>query len=278
MKPLRITNIQRGCVYDGPGVRTTVFLKGCSLRCPWCCNPETQSFEEEYFINDERCFYLQGGKSELCRSCVRLSGTIPVEECPFGVAEKASVDYNIDSLLQLLLRDEALYNESKGGVTISGGEPLFYAEELIILLKQLKGRGINVAIETSLVAPKSFLEMLVGYINYFIVDLKLQPQMKLNDSAYVQSINSMISLLDYEHCIFRVVFVNQMIEEKDLVLKRLQQFRIGKLELLLCHNLALKKYYKLSHANTDYTANKESARIFADFLKDNNIDVSILSV
>lgn len=278
MKPLRVTNIQRGCVYDGPGVRTTVFLKGCPLRCPWCCNPETQSFDEEFFINDGKCLLLQGRVSEMCKSCERLDGNIAVNDCPFGVVENTSIDYDAEKLLQILLRDETLYKESNGGVTFSGGEPLYYIEELSDLIKQLKCRGINVVFETSLVAPFSYFEMLAGLIDCFIVDLKLQPQMKLYDTAYAQNIGSRLSLIDYAKLLFRIVFVNQMLDVKELVLNRLQQFGIGELELLLCHNLASYKYKKLLLESVDFSANIKSANIFADYLKGNNISVNILTV
>lgn len=74
MKSLEVTNIQRGCVYDGPGVRTTVFLKGCSLCCPWCCNPETITREDAFYIDNSKCLKYQGISSSICNACEKYGG------------------------------------------------------------------------------------------------------------------------------------------------------------------------------------------------------------
>lgn len=278
MRPLRVTNIQRGCVYDGPGVRTTVFLKGCPMRCPWCCNPEAQTFEEDYFINDDKCLCLKGHMSKLCETCERVNGNRSIRECPFGVAEKTSIDYEPETLLQLLLRDKDLYKESKGGVTFSGGEPLYYAEELSELIRLLKKQDISLALETTLVAPTPYIEMVDNYIDNYIVDLKLQPQMMLYDATYIKNISAMLSKIGMARCIFRMVFVQQMDEFKEKIASVLHRLNINEIELLLCHNLASKKYEKLGLNATDFSANRSVANIFADYLNDNNVTNNILSV
>ena len=172
MKQLRVTNIQSGCVYDGPGVRTTVFLKGCSLHCPWCCNPETISYEKQWFIDDRKCVSRQGLCSELCNPCVRLNGVRSIHSCPYGVAEPAFHDYSPEKLLEILLKDNELYKESHGGVTFSGGEPLLQSEELVNLLNLLKGFGIHIAIETTLFASTEALAVVLPYVDFYIIDLK----------------------------------------------------------------------------------------------------------
>ena len=238
MKPLRITNIQRGCVQDGPGVRTTVFLKGCSLRCPWCCNPEAISFDEQFYLNDEKCLLQKGILSRICDICERNGGAHSITDCPFGVVEAVSADYNIDSLIEILIKDVSLFQETRGGVTFSGGEPVLYAQELLPILTKLKENDINIAFETTLVVPDENISLLRPYVDYWIVDLKLQPQMKLYNEEYFSLISDNLYSISYTNIWFRMVFVDNINEERKMVINRLHRLGVEKLELLCCHNIA----------------------------------------
>ena len=131
---VRITNIQHFCLHDGPGIRTTVFLKGCNLKCPWCCNPENIDFE--------------------------------IQNC-FGR------DISLNDLEKELLKDELYYSVNDGGVTFSGGEPLLQIKELVDLLKSLNSKKINICFETALFTNQSLLEMAIPYVDEFIVDVKI---------------------------------------------------------------------------------------------------------
>lgn len=136
-----ITNIQRFSLHDGPGIRTTVFLKGCSIRCPWCSNPENINHQIEKYVKDgKEGFY---GK-----------------------------EYSVDEVLKEVLKDKIFY-EDNGGVTFSGGEALLYAKELLPLMEQIKQNNISIAVESSLFVPSSYLEMVIPYVDYFYVDLKV---------------------------------------------------------------------------------------------------------
>ena len=136
-----ITNIQRSSLHDGPGIRTTVFLKGCSIRCPWCSNPENINHQIESYVKDgKEGFY---GK-----------------------------EYSVDQVLKEVLKDKIFY-EDNGGVTFSGGEALLYAKELLPLMQQIKQNNISIAVETCLFVPSAYLEMVIPYVDYFYVDLKV---------------------------------------------------------------------------------------------------------
>ena len=209
---LRVINIQRGCVYDGPGVRTTVFLKGCSLHCPWCCNPETISYEEQWFIDDRKCVLRQGRSSQLCAPCERQDGTRSIQSCPYGVVEPTSYDYSTEELLEILLKDKELYKESHGGVTFSGGEPLLQSEELVTILSKLKGLNVHIVLETTLVASEKAINLVLPYVDLYIIDLKLQPQMKLSDRSYLGSIKNKLSLMRDKQKCFRLVFVDEVFD------------------------------------------------------------------
>ena len=277
MRPLRITNIQRGCVYDGPGVRTTVFLKGCLLRCPWCCNPETQTPEKSWFIDNDKCLKYKGISSGICCNCERNNGHVSIEKCPFGVTEETSVDYDFETLVPLLLKDKDLFDKTKGGVTISGGEPLLQVESLTPLLVKLQEQGVHISIASSMVAGYNDIKELLPYVNHWIIDLKLQPSLFLNDDSYFQRIVKAINLLSKEVITYRMVFINEMFEERFLILKRLEEIGVSEMEVLLCHNLGQKKYKKLSMINIDYSANKTKAEQFVLFLNNNLVLAKLLT-
>lgn len=139
-----ITNIQRMCMNDGPGIRTTVFLKGCNLHCPWCANPENiRLIPEEYEKNGIRGIY---GKS-----------------------------YNLDEVYQNILKDIGFW-EKEGGVTFSGGEPLMHMDYLEPLMQRLKESHVHIVMETALFVEKEYVIKAIPYVDMFIVDMKiLQP-------------------------------------------------------------------------------------------------------
>ncbi len=140
-KDILVTNIQRMCFHDGPGIRTTVFLKGCNLHCPWCANPENIDAALQPYIRD-------------------------------GVSDIYGRYYSVDELLTFVLKDRCFY-EDGGGVTFSGGEPLLWAERILSLLKALNESNINVAVETALQVDRSLWEVATEYIDHYIVDIKL---------------------------------------------------------------------------------------------------------
>lgn len=278
MKPLRVTNIQRGCVYDGPGVRTTVFLKGCSLRCPWCCNPETQLFEEEWFVDNEKCLKNRGIPSALCLNCVRYGGKETENSCPFGVAEKTSNDYESNELFDILLKDFSLFTQTNGGITFSGGEPLLYSNSILPLLVNLKAFGVSIALETSLTSPLDSIRLLLPYVDYWIVDLKLQPQLLLYDLNYLNRIKNNLDILRDKYVLYRMVFVDKMLEDTKTVIDCLKQLGVESVELLSCHDLGEKKYLKLSRKFCSYSADQTNTSLFARILNNNGIKSSLLAI
>lgn len=278
MKLLKVTNIQRGCVYDGPGVRTTVFLKGCTLRCPWCCNPESISYDDEWFLDNDKCLLIKGRSSKYCELCERNNGSKSINECPFGVAIPTSDYYNIEELFDILIKDVSLYFSTNGGVTFSGGEPLLNAETLIPLLKMLFEKRIHVAFETTLLSPPHHLSSVSSYVNCFLVDLKLQPQLYLNNHKYIEVMKERLNHIRDKDIYFRMVYVDDMKNKKESVLYLLKMLNVDKIDILLCHSLGKKKYEKLSMEFVDYSANRENAKLFCGFLMDNGICSDLLTV
>ena len=175
---LRITNIQRFSLHDGPGIRTTIFLKGCAAKCPWCANPEnidfftTFSFDEKKCIKDKghcflnkECPILRGNKSEAFNNdCI--------SKCKAGALSIVGENISAKYLLSEILKDKEYYG-TNGGVTFSGGEVLLQTDSLIEILQELKEKHINVAIESSLFAPFENVKKIIPYVDYYIVDVKI---------------------------------------------------------------------------------------------------------
>lgn len=159
-----IFNIQRFCISDGPGIRTTVFFKGCPLRCVWCHNPESQSLKKETLFYKNKC--------TLCGRCKDL--TIDDESffCFNEAKEICGKKYTSDDVLKEVLKDKAFYKNSGGGVTLSGGEPLFQPEFALELLRKLKENNIHTAVETCGFADKSKIMQIAKYTDLFLFDFK----------------------------------------------------------------------------------------------------------
>lgn len=277
MNKLSVSSVQRGCVFDGPGVRTTIFLKGCTLHCPWCCNPENISFNDENFIDDEKCIFLNGMDSQICIDCERRTGKRSISKCPFGVSVPVAEDLDATEVFDLIDRDKDVFGE-KGGVTFSGGEPLMQAKQLVPTLQLCKVDKIHILFETTLFVKAEMLEAVLPYVDGFIVDLKLQPEQG-DISKYIEIVRNNLAIIGCGiTTYYRLVFVDSMFNAKGEVLRLLKLLRVSAIELIKCHNLGKKKYENLHEENYDFTANDSLYQQFADFLAKNKIEVSLLKI
>ena len=176
-------NIQRFCLKDGPGIRTTLFLKGCPLRCVWCHNPEGQSPSPELIFRGDRCVScgaclgLCGARvaagdgitvdREACISCGRCA-----EVCPADACEVCGKTEDVSRLFGVMSRDKKYYENSGGGVTVSGGEPLAQPEALLSLAHLFAAEGIHFAVETSGCGDAGALLELASLGTLFLYDIK----------------------------------------------------------------------------------------------------------
>ena len=274
---IRIANIQRGCVYDGKGIRTTVFLKGCSLQCPWCCNPETINIDTDYYIDESKCFVNRGIESDLCSQCERKGGRFTIEHCRFGVCTPTSTDNDLEEVYNELSRDFDLMKESEGGVTFSGGEPLLQIRRYEKLCKQLKKDDIQIAFETTFVVSEDLFLIALDCADCFILDLKLQPSHKLyKDQKYIEMLSKRLDSCRKRAVPlqYRLVFVDNMADDLDYIVQVLYRLSIGKIELLKCHNLGKPKYERLGMKNIDCTATDYLFNQFACDLNNYKIEVT----
>lgn len=166
-----VTNVQRFSLHDGGGIRTVVFLKGCPFRCPWCCNPENLSTEPEVSLRERLCIHCSprpgGGPC----------ATAP-EDCPTGAKELLGRSRTVDELVAEVERDRAFYEESGGGVTVSGGECLLRQDFLCAFLEACRAAGLSTAVETTLALPLAGPARLVAACDVLLVDFKIADRAK----------------------------------------------------------------------------------------------------
>jgi len=188
-----IFDIQRFCVHDGPGIRTTVFVKGCPLRCIWCHNPESQKKELSIAYYENKCVLCGACVAACKQGCHSLIQTDGVTQnppkhvfnrekcvkcgacaaaCPSGALEALGRMASVDEILSEVERDKVFYKNSGGGLTVSGGEPLMQLEFLLELLKKAKEKGIHTCIETCGFATKEAIKSIVPYTDIFLFDIK----------------------------------------------------------------------------------------------------------
>ena len=181
-----IFDIKKFALHDGPGIRTTVFLKGCPLRCAWCHNPESQSPKRELIVRPQRCIRcgacvvlcepgaLSVGKIgprvnlRLCSACGACQ-----DACNAEALQVVGKAVTVVEVLAEVLKDEAFYRQSKGGVTFSGGEPLAQPNYLLELLKESKRAGLHTTVDTCGYTPWKNIEKILPFADLFLYDIKL---------------------------------------------------------------------------------------------------------
>lgn len=248
MNRITVSNIQRLCVNDGPGVRTVVFLKGCTLQCPWCCNPETIHVNKFLVFDKGLCSYPE--KKSYCCNCERFGGKLKMTDCPIHAFEATETQYTSDELLQILLKDEVTY-QNGGGVTFSGGEPLLQIHALLSVLQELKSRCVHIAFETTLYVPSEYFEEALPLVDYWLVDLKFQFGYAVNNDfvvskdAFERNLQNLQQNVATGRIRYRLVLMHEAIKNAETLVQKLNEHKIGEIELLECHSLAENKYRQL---------------------------------
>jgi len=251
---VNVTNIQRMCFHDGPGIRTTVFFKGCNLKCPWCSNPENIKFDIEKYTCD-------------------------------GEEKKFGFEIDLVDLENEILKDKSFF-ETGGGVTFSGGEPLLQFKKIEPMLASLKDKNINMCIETALMVSEEFLDIALKYIDEFIVDIKI-----LDSEIGKQVLNAQVDLY-YKNLdkLFssnkNVTFRLPMSEEYTLtdnniekVVELLKKYEPKKVELFELHSLGEKKYKVLNKEMKSFKKiSSKKVKSLYDKIADLGINVEIIKI
>lgn len=229
---IRVTNIQRMCFDDGPGIRTTVFLKGCSIHCPWCSNPENILYN----------------KQTICGK----------DDVQLYVDREYGIDYDAETLVNILEKDRKFWNDG-GGVTFSGGEALLQAEQLEEVWVRLKKDGVHLAVETALFVPDRLLEIAMQYIDFYYVDAKLLDKelcmsvLGGDIDQYKHNVEKLVSKHKDIH--FRVPcskeYVLQESNQKALCVF-LRQYTQYPVEIFAIHDLGREKYRSIGLEMPDF--------------------------
>ena len=246
-----IINIQRFCIHDGPGIRTTVFVKGCNLRCLWCHNPESQSFKPQRMFFKNKCINCRecekvcskafAAQCNLCGKCVKV--------CRRGAREISGRVITSKECMQEIEKDKDFYITSGGGVTFSGGEPLLQYEFLTEMLKQCKERHINTAIETAGCVEWERIEVLLPYLDCILYDIKAIDEevherlTGVSNKLILQNAEKLMRVAS-EKLLFRMPVIP---DYNDMEFDKIAKFvSYNSLELLPYHEIGIGKYEALN--------------------------------
>lgn len=274
-----ISNISRGSLHDGPGVRTVVYFKGCPLRCRWCHNPETFSAKKQLAFLPHKCIccgrcitvcpechMVEDGKLRLlrenCISCGKCA-----DSCPNGALELIGNARGVDELIEELKKDEHYYKTSGGGVTFSGGECLLYPDFVASVAERLCAEGIHTAVESALFVRFENIERVMPHIKLFFCDLKIADPKK--HAEYTGQDNRLIleNLRRLSECAEGLVVripvipgVNDSPEDLAQAAEIIAGLgpRLAYVELLKYNNLAESKYSIIGREYTSFATEPQS--------------------
>ncbi|ACB86040.1 glycyl-radical enzyme activating protein [Natranaerobius thermophilus] len=266
-----IFNIQRFSIHDGPGIRTTVFIKGCPLRCEWCHNPEGLAFESQLLIHHNSCmdcglcqeicpenaiFTEQNStqiNQEKCKKC-----SICQESCPVNAIEMIGEQMTANKVIEEVEKDKVFFEESKGGVTFSGGEPLMQVDFLYETLCRLKEKGIHTTVDTSGYVPWEVFERIYELVDLFLYDIKVLDDEKHKNLTGVSNerIVNNLATLNQIHTNINVRIpiiptINNTREELTKIGNFLSTLKINQVDLIPFHEYGFDKYSKLGLEKSD---------------------------
>ncbi len=257
-----IFNIQKFSVNDGPGIRTVVFFKGCPLHCQWCANPESQLVIPQIFHDEKKCSHckhcqsvcsqqaisfeenqikLNPSKCIQCKKCIK--------ECPNSALELQGEKKSIEEILKVVLQDEVFYEESGGGLTLSGGELFMQADFASELLKEAKKKGLHTCIETTGFSSFEDFKKVIEYVDYVFFDCKHWDEKKHQESTGVSN-QRILNNLEYvahldKELMVRIPVIpgfNDGLEDAKEFAKLFKKLGVKQCQLLPFHQFGENKY------------------------------------
>lgn len=297
----RIFRIQRFSIHDGYGIRTTVFLKGCPLRCIWCHNPESQNFERELGYMREKCVYcfrcveicemkaikpseierkieIDREKCNLCEKCVKV--------CSGKALEIFGFDVEAEEVVKIIERDKVFYRHSGGGATFSGGEPYYQPKFLLSLLSLCRERGINTAVDTSGYTSWKTIAESVDLVDLFLYDLKdynterHKAMTGAGNELIISNLKRITEVMKSSQVVVRIPFILgsnfNTREDFNGFLKVLAQVGAERVDVLPYHSLARDKYRWLGREFYDFRRSglEQFSDEFVEFLREHGFRVT----
>ena len=269
-----IFDIYRGTTHDGPGLRTTIFLKGCPLKCKWCHNPESIDFQNQVWYTRRKCIG--------CQTCNAVSGmkivsvendeiTLAVEpneipearaqNCPTKALSMVAKEFTVDEAYKEAIKDRVYFDSFEGGVTVSGGEPVSNYKFVKELLKKLKNEGIHTALDTSGFAKWEVYEELLPYVDCLLYDIKLIDGVQHKNLTGVDNeliLSNLEKVIEYKKSVDRNLTIwirtplipfatanETNIEKIGIMLKKTGENEIDRWELCAFNNTCKNKYEQL---------------------------------
>ena len=246
-----IFDIQRGSFVDGPGIRTTVFFKGCNLACKWCHNPESQSGKKQMLFYKDKCtgcgkckqvcpYSLE--KCDFCGKCALF--------CPNDAREICGKEYTVEEILKEILKDKSFYETSGGGVTFSGGECMLQIDFLKEILFECKKNGIHTAVDTAGNVTWEYFEKILPYTDLFLYDVKAYSNDLHKEGTGISNRLILENLEKLSDCfqgdiIVRIPIIptyNTADTELNLIANFLKKLKIKSVELLPYHAMGEHKW------------------------------------
>ena len=268
-----IFDISKASYVDGPGIRTTVFFKGCNLKCAWCHNPESQSSETEILFYKNRCTGCGKCKEkcpnslekcDLCGKCVLF--------CPHDAREICGREYTVEEVLSEIVKDKEFYENSGGGVTFSGGECMLQIDFLEAILQKCKEEGIHTAVDTAGCVSFDKFERIFDYTDMFLYDVKIVDSEKhkkyvgVPNKLILENLKKLIALGKRIWIRVPVIAGINDTEEEILAIKKLAR-GVEKIELLPYHSMGEHKYEALNKQLIKFAApDTERLKALADLL------------
>lgn len=274
-----IFNIQKFSINDGPGIRTVVFFKGCPLKCTWCANPESQEPRLQIIWDSKKCLHcdtcvmscptlaIKNFEGKIIVDHKKCSGAgicsekgICIEKCPGRALKAEGERKTVEEVVNVVMQDLPFYEESGGGVTLSGGEATMQPEFAIELLKALKEKNIHTAIETTGFTSPAIFQRIIEYLDLLLFDIKHWNEEKHKEKTGVSNV-PILSNMKYAIDIGKEVLprlpvipaYNDSLEDAEGFVRRLNEVGAKRVQLLPFHQFGEKKYdmlgrdYEFSH-------------------------------